>query len=357
MAYKTLTPDQLKAAKAWVHDVLVVAGVIQSQRPAGLNAFLLDKYNYNYYYQTFNKYCTEISNEILNASFTNIDSSLNTMSSYRFNPDLAATTNYRKGIKKQPQMLANYIASFCATEGFYWDDTTRTPYELEEFKKTYLGKALEEFGCYVSQPDATKRARTATATNGATLASSTNSNNSTPAASAGQPKNNYKSTGPQSGNVRDLKSVPNQKEYLKGIIFGIEGTNTNAQKVGGFAHIKPLSATGASGNTNKVFLGSANGYTDCKVYLGDLALADDFLLKCQANCPSNITNLHVVKKSVDKNGYFKVGTEYGDVYIAAQKLNEALETEIDDTEVAAHAAWEAYVAEAKAFDTNLHRYN
>jgi hypothetical protein len=58
--------------------------------------------------------------------------------------------------------------------------------------------------------------------------------------------------------------------------------------------------------------------------------ADAFLIKCNnGTIPSNISNLQVAKIGVDKNGYYKVGTEYGDAYIKASKLNEELAEEVE----------------------------
>lgn len=345
MAYKTLTADQRKIADAWLHDVFAKAEYNVNQRPSGNTPFCSASSGYDNYLK---RRCVVICDEIMNGAFTNIDGVLDELAKFHFTPDVHAEDgNFRRGTKKKADVLAQYIADFCARKKIYWDDSLRSPYELEAFKKTYLGNALELFGCYVSQPDLAPKTRNLGLGN-----LSGGSSTGTSYSNSGQPpKNNYKSTGPQSGNVRDLLSTPNQKETVTGKLFGIEGVNTKAQKVGAFAHIKPLSAIGASGNTNKVFLGSSNGYTDCKVYLPDIQAADAFLQKCIANCPSYVTGLHVVKKNPDSNGYFRVGTEYGPVYIAAQKLNEEV------AEDSLTEATEEFFNSVLEFDQNLRKYN
>ena len=135
------------------------------------------------------------------------------------------------------------------------------------------------------------------------------------------------------GNVRDLTSQGKVTASATGNwIFKIEGTNAKSAKVTPTVHIKPLKAAGAAGNTNKVFFGSANGYTDCTCYFDDVKDADAFLQKVITNLPANISNPHVVKTKADSNGYFIVGTEYGDCAIAARNLNEALTEETKITE-------------------------
>jgi hypothetical protein len=97
--------------------------------------------------------------------------------------------------------------------------------------------------------------------------------------------------------------------------------------------IKPLSASGATGNTNKVFFSSGNGYTDCTCYFDDENDAQAFLDKIIAagRIPANISNPRVVKRNADSNGYFLAGTEFGTCAISAKTLNEALAEEIQDS--------------------------
>jgi hypothetical protein len=122
-----------------------------------------------------------------------------------------------------------------------------------------------------------------------------------------------------------LKGKPGSKVFANtSEIYCILGDKTASNTPNVF--IKPLSSSGEINGTNKIFISSGNGYTDCMCYFDDPNDAQDFLDKINQNnaVPANISNLKVYKKSADPNGYFIVGTEYGDVAISARKLNEAL---------------------------------
>ena len=205
------------------------------------------------------------------------------------------------------------------------DKTFLDNFEIDEFKKTILGDAVYKYGRYISAiQDKTTRSRAS--------AGSTNSTGGSTAKAPGQPpQNGYKSSGPQSGNVRDLRDIgggtgtPGQKvtaggQFIYKIIADKVGKNTPN------VFIKPLSASGEISGTNKIFISSGNGYTDCTCYFDDPNDAQDFLNKIVQNnrVPSNIVNLRVVKMNADSNGYFLVGTEFGIVAVSAKTLNEAL---------------------------------
>ena len=357
MAYKRLTAAQTVAANAFMHDIFAFSGKMPSKRPNG-SAFLLsasDIINQNNY-TALHAAAETVADTVLNASFADIDSALNTLSGYRFKQTMDGASPVRS---KKPEVLASFIAGFCAANGFYWDDSIRTEQELSVFKETRLGEALDAFGCFVSREDKAPRQRNVLGpTAGSSAASSTTANGVKQA-----PQNDYKSRGPQSGNVRDLKSTAGQKEIIsQPYVYGIEGDNANAQKVKAFAFIKPMldTAQGETNGTNRVFIRSSNGYTDCKVYLLTVADAQAFLTKCQNVASNSISNLQVVKKSVDPNGYYKVGTEFGDVYIPAKKLNEevadeSLDEAVVGNEEEVNARWQAFVNQVKAFDKAFER--
>ena len=93
-----------------------------------------------------------------------------------------------------------------------------------------------------------------------------------------------------------------------------------------------MNASGATGNTNKVFFSSGNGYTDCTCFFDDENDAQAFLNKIVAagRVPANISNPRVVKRNADPNGYFLAGTEFGVCAISAKTLNEALVEAINE---------------------------
>lgn len=314
-----LNKTEQTVARSWLYDLFCGAGVIpetNSKRMSGRHFY--DCYQNGY---SGRSECTTIVNEILNREFKDIDTAIVRLSSYRFGTSFS-TNRPRMTVTRSPEAIAAYIAWFCADQGIYWDDvgTNKTTYELEAFQKTFLGGALAEYNCFTSStstPSKNKKTTTNTTTSGTTTS---------------QPKNGYKSSGGQSSNARDIKSAPGVKEYFTGsYMFKIEGTNANTKKIP-YVFIRPLKSSGAAGSTNKIFVGDPSGYTDCTVFFTSATDADNCLAWCMQNnkVPTNISNLKVTKIWNDSNGYFKIGSEWGDVYIKASKLNENLEEDVDN---------------------------
>ena len=125
-----------------------------------------------------------------------------------------------------------------------------------------------------------------------------------------------------------MKGTPGQKYQANTpISYKIIGDSSTAGG-GANAFIKPLSQSrgSISGNTNKVLVGSGRGFGDCICFFDDLDDARAFLAKLvkSGNVPSTVTNLRPVMVDSDPNGYFIIGTEFGDVAARAMALNEAL---------------------------------
>lgn len=325
-----LTQAELDAYKGFLNDLFYSGKLSQrNARKAGNVAF-------NDYGGFLSEAAKTICNEIKFRQFDlfKVDTALDDLRRQKFYFNLDNKALYGKRTAKQ---MARIIASFCAEHEIFWDDinTNRTKQEIETYKTSTFGGALRDFGCFLSQRDKQPKTRVV----------------STSPKVAGQPpKNDYKSRGPQSGNVRDLIGTPGKKLTADGpISFKIEGINTKAQKVKPTVHIKPLDAKGEINGTNKVFIGSANGYTDCTCFFDDVKAADDFLVKCQAICPPHINNLHVVKVKSDPNGYYVVNTEFGQVGISAQKLNEEL---TEDTAIKSSNN----IINIDVYDDAMHRY-
>lgn len=304
MASIFTTPDSKVTAKAWLHDLTLASGIrTNNQRPTQLR-FTPD----------FITAAQAVCDELINRDFANVDAEIKRLSGYYF---YASLTNTSKRTSYKPEQVAKSIVYMAELTQLYWDDTVRTPYEIDEFKKTLLGAAVYKYGRYISAITGKKGTRAAS--------------NSSGGRAAGQPpQNNYKQSGPQSGNVRDLQGNPGEKVLADGhLIYKIIGDNPQSKNTPN-VFIKPLSAAGAEGSTNKIFINSGNGYTDCTCYFDNPNDATAFLNKILASnrVPSNVTNLRVVKSKADSNGYFLVGTEFGIVAISAKTLNEAL-TEAD----------------------------
>lgn len=320
MARIFTTPAAEVAAKAWMHDVMVLAGVLpQSQRKEN------DIY-FSYYRQKPTADASKICDELINRNFNDINSSINTLSLFRFFASFKQGSGTKKYTEEQ---IARAIVYNAECLGLYWDDTVRTPYEIDEFKKTILGAAVYKYGRVISAiPDKGTRAK---------ASSGSASGNS--GAAAGAPKNDYKQRGPQSGNVRGLIGNPGDKVYADtNISYRIEGDKVTSNTPRVF--IKPLNSSGADGtSSNKVYISSGNGYTDCTCYFDDPNAAQQFLDKVIADLQklidekraiSNIANLHVAKVKSDPNGYFLVNTEYGPCAVSAKTLNEALTEGVEE---------------------------
>lgn len=273
------------------------------------------------YYRDFKDPAKVICDELINRDFANIDSAIHTIRKWM--------PIYNGERSPKSEDIAKMIVYAAELLGLYWDDTLKTPYETDEFRKTLLGSAVFKYNRLISAiKDKPTKASSSTGGGAQTK---------TP----GQPpQNNYKQSGPQSGNVRDLKDLnggvgtPGMKVTAKGpYIFRIIGENDQSKNTPN-VFIKPLSASGATGSTNKIFFSSGNGYTDCTCWFDDENDAQDFLDKIIANgrVPANVTNPRVVKKAADKNGYFLVGTEFGIVAVSARTLNEALTEAMNNKE-------------------------
>ena len=312
------TPEAEANAKRQMRYILI-AGGLRSKDP---NEDLPRSFQWNQYLDSARVVC----DELVNRDFSDIDSALSTLHSYA--PWSRGEARFKaEGFAKAIVYMAELLQ-------LYWDDTLKTPYEIEEFKKTKLGEAVYKYGRYISaiQDKPARASRSASNTSSTSAGSAGNTTNS-------QPQNGYKSSGAQSGNVRDLQDLnggpgtPGQKVTAAGsYIFRIIGDNPQSKNVPN-VFIKPLSASGATGNTNKVFFSSGNGYTDCTCYFDDENDAQDFLNKIIAagRVPANISNPRVVKRNADPNGYFLAGTEFGVCAISAKTLNETLTEETDST--------------------------
>lgn len=270
-----------------------------------------------------------------NFDFFNVDAALNQLADCKFFVDPTAFGRVRgaRMVKRSADLIAGYIANFCAEQGIYWDDvnTHKTVQEMDQYKKTLLGGAVWEYECFLSQQ--LNKGNTTTASAASTTGATTNTQAAptstraprAPKAPGQGPANPYKSLGPQSGKARDLKGNPGDKVYANTkVSFCIVADNAKSASPA-YALVKPLNKQGDDGNgTNKVFVSSSHGYADCTCYFDDINDANAFLAQCNAkNWGPDISNLRVMKRASESNGYFIVGTEFGDCAISAKRMNEA----------------------------------
>lgn len=341
-----LTAAQLTCAKHIVHDAFaltsglrvkkIVNSQTQKELPIGLSSV--------------SQSAQKLAYELVDRKYANINASLQDIFDYGrvaietknprsymyYNGSYCYNTQEKRIDKVFPnvEQMAVGIATVALKLGLLWDDTNHTAYELEAFEKTYLGQGVKEVGAYISVQSNLLSAQQNTPKPSKTTRQSTPRQ----AGSSAAPQNGYKSSGPQSGSARDMISAPGQKEYLTSPIFKIEGVNAKSTKNKAKLFIKPLEAAGNKNGTNKVMMGSANGYTDCVCHFDRPQDADAFLQSWAKDnsTQTQFTNVLVVRKNADPNGYFKIGTEYGPCYISAVKLNEQVNTESEELEEAAY---------------------
>jgi hypothetical protein len=342
-----LSAAQLTCAKHIVHDAFALAGIrvksivnsqTQKDLPIGLDSVPSS--------------AKKLADELIDRKYANINPSLqdifdygsialetkNTRHYMYYNGSYCYNTIDKRISKIFPDVaqMALGIATVALKLGLLWDDTNHTTYELEIFEKSYLGQAVKDVGAYISVQSA------ALSTQKPAKTTTTKTTQSTPRQAGAAPQNGYKSSGPQSGSARDLISTPGNKEILTGLVYKIEGVNAKSAKNKAKLYIKPLEPSGSKGKngkiTNRVMMGSANGYTDCVCHFDNAQDADDFL-KAWANAnatQTQFTNVQVVRKNADPNGYFKIDTEYGPCYISAVKLNEQVNTGAEELEEAVY---------------------
>ena len=320
MARIFTTPETELTAKAFMHDVMVTAGIRSSQRKGSVCQMA-----HPVAYPSTKNAAKAICDELVNRDFKNIDDSINQLTSEGFYDRLDDTGTYKS---YKPEAIAKAIVYMAELTNIYWDDTAKTPYEIDEFKSTLLGNAVYKYGRYISAIKDPKAAKSSSAVKSTSASSSSTAAPSTSSASAGS---SGKPIGPQSANIRDLRDpsgnpgTPGQKVTASGsLMFKIVGDKGSGKNTPN-AFVNPISRSGAAGNTNKVKFSSGNGWTDCTCMFDDLNDAQDFLAKLLANDQAAVNaNARIVKFTPDPNGYFLVGTEYGMCAISARKMNEAL---------------------------------
>ena len=313
------TPAGVQTAKAFLHDLLLI-GDARTTNQRGITLSVSPGIKAS---------AKSVCDELVNRDFSDVNKDIRQLQYLRFrtpvNPNEPG-----KYTRLNEEKIAKCVVYAAELFNLYWDDTVKTPYEIDEFKKTLLGEAVFKYGRVISAVQGSRRNTASKASNTSGTASGTTPSQAT------QPKNNYKQSGPQSGNVRDLRSLcggqgtPGQKVMASGsLIYKIVGDNPQSKNIPQ-VFIKPLSPSGAAGSTNKIFISSGNGYTDCTCYFDDPNDAQKFLSEIIKNnrVPNNVSNLRVVKLKADQNGYFLVGTEFGLVAVSAKTLNEALTEQI-----------------------------
>lgn len=342
-----ITQKQITQAKAFLNDILVLTGV----RKKSLRS---RSYSYGYNYSNIHKVdiaregAKEILDVIKTRAFGDFDESLLKLNRVPYTLDLSVTDETQVNENNTPNKLspnevADLLAVICyeTSPDIKWDESNGkyTKEEKQAFIESKLGTALDELGMIkhlndsdtsnnTSEKDDDKNAAQSQNTAQTSQTTSTSIGNSSSTSSGGSsssrgtnpntPLSKYKQSGPQSDNARDLKGQPHSKLTFNGDIFTIQSINRPVKGI----RINPLSSRTASGSTNKVFYDGNHAAKDCFCFFETDLEAHEFLDKAKKKGLA----LDAIVKSIkaNSNGYFKVGTELGDVLIEASKLNEKL---------------------------------
>lgn len=312
-------PESETAAKVLMHNITVAGGINTNNLQKGRLGAITNS--------NFMSASQAICTELVNRDFTDIDRAINIVSNYEFIPNYDGRG---REVRFVPEKVAKAIVYMAELLNLYWDDTIRTPYEVEEFKKTLLGNAVYRYGRYISalKDPAKPKASKATADPNAPKVAAT-------------AKNDFRQQGPKSSQARGLVNLdgtpvqpgqPGEKVFIdKGYALAIRGTVAGkASEVR--AVVTPLNAKGAVGSKNKVFINASHGYGVAECLFDDMDDAVNFYDQLVLNnrIPSDVTNLQIGQIKVDKNGYFLVDTEFGICAIAARVLNEDIDADSKD---------------------------
>ena len=284
-----------------VHDIFEAGGLLKkSVRTAGSN------YVARRSSSAARVICDEIRNRVFD--FPKTDAALNDIAECYFQ------TLHDGGSKRlTAKQIANILADFCAETEIFWDDvnTLRTTVEMDTYRMSALGKACWDYKCFLSQ-QGKKASGAARAPRAASVRT-------------GVPKSGYKSSGPKSGLVKGLVGEPGEKTILPSsdTLFVIVCDSDKKKKQ--YVFIDPLSPVA---EVNKVRFGDPSGWSSCKIFFDSISKVEKALNDIKTGdfrIPSDISGLHVERQKADPNGYFKITTDLGEVYIKASKLNEAIE--------------------------------
>lgn len=340
-----LSGEEQLTAKAWLNDFFVLSEFVPESKDKRLQ--FDTEYEYMQNSQQAIQYGQQAAKDILSEvrkhNFVNLNAELRKMTKLPFGDRLDSHFNV---VYATESTLAGFIAWFCAATKVYWDDLGMFGNEKDAFEKSIFGQALKAFGALKSQNGVPSNEDWPIVTKIYIADKPAAGEKGTHRHRQGlPPKDDYKSSGPQSGNARGLVGNPGEKVYPKdpdGNLYIIAARHDFAHKNLQAAFIRPLKPEGATddGKSNKVYFGSCNGYRECIIFFDDLATADDVfekLRKAGGEKPElkDAQVYSIPEKKVDKNGYFKMSTEYGDAYIRASKFNEELEGEGDETIVEA----------------------
>ena len=341
-----LPTDEIKVAKAWLHDVFVWGGLASTPK----RTVPIEKYRYMYgthednfrrddpkYQNAAKTVCACItSRKVETQKFLAFDEAINTLSRCTFLPDLTISKGY---IKVTPEAICAFIAWFCDENKLVYNNINTSVEEMKQIKNTLIGKTL--WDNYLFAKDHTPENNpnkgpininidipNTSSTQATSTASTPSGNTGTPVATtvkAGSAAGHTLYRHNASGILTQGKLTNISNGYY---VYWIGGEFTNPGKTQPKLHVKPQ-----YGRTPlKVDYGSGQGYNDCILYFASEQAARNFMGIADANKPSKVKSLQIKKIGEDKNGYVEVETEFGNAYIKASKLHEEVEEDLENKE-------------------------
>lgn len=302
---KKLSVSESTWSRPVMHDILEAGGILKfSVRDNARN--FISYWGYDNYAETI---CNEIKEREFN--FAAVDTAIKALSgSTVFSP----LHDGRDTKRVTPNQMANIIAAFCAENDIRWDDINipRTSVEMDTYRKSLLGKACWDFGCFLSQ----------------TVSGGSSATSRTARVPGSTPKSGYKSSGPKSGLIKGLIGEPGEKIMSSDYFYVIVANST--KKKTQFVFTDPLSPVA---EVNKVRIGDPSGWSSCKLLFETRPEAEEAIARIERGdirVPSDITGFTIKKSKPDANGYFKIDTELGEALIKASKLNEAIRKTMDE---------------------------
>lgn len=347
-----LNTDEIKEAKAWIHDVFVWGGIMSTPK----RTVPIEKYRYMYgthddnfrkddprYRNAAKTVCACItSRKAETQKFLAFDEAIKTLSQCTFLPGLTLSRGY---VKESPETLCAFIALFCDENKLVYNNINTSVEEMKQIKNTLIGKTLWDNYLFARDhtPENNPNKRPINInTNAPTnnTAPSTSANQTTSAASTssgntGTPVATTVKAGSAAGHTlyrHNAKGILTQGKLTNisngYYVYWIGGEFANPGKTQPKLHVKPQ-----YGKTPlKVDYGSGQGYNDCILYFASEQDARNFMSIADANKPSKVKSLQLKKIGEDKNGYVEVETEFGNAYIKASKLHEEVEESLEDKE-------------------------
>ena len=338
--------DEIKEAKAWLHDVFVWGGLASTPK----RTVPIEKYRYMYgthddnfrrddpkYRDAAKTVCACItSRKAETQKFLAFDEAIKTLSRCTFLPDLTISRGY---IKATPEAICAFIAWFCDENKLVYNNINTSVEEMKQIKNTLIGKTL--WDNYLFAKDHTpennpnKGHININIDVPNTSSAQATSTTGTPSGSNGTPAATTVKTGGAAGHTlyRNNASGILTNGKLTNIatgyyVYWIGGEFTNPGKTQPKLHVKPQ----YSRTPLKVDYGSGQGYNDCILYFASEQDARNFMSIADANKPNKVKSLQIKKIGEDKNGYVEVETEFGNAYIKASKLHEEIEEDLENKE-------------------------